>query len=131
MAVDLKLLPIEGSTLRSWDPVQWGTVVFSHCILTLTGRRQLFTEIGHAVEAETFPTVPKNFHTFLSRGPDGETCYGDTQTDPYGDRIVVVPASFLLRFKDHDGVKNDSVNRASWAYLAELRPDHPIALYWD
>lgn len=130
MSVDLRLLPINYTSLASWDPVEWNPTVYSHTILDLSTRRQLFTAIENAVEAGSFPTVPDGFHTFLAYGADGEHTYGETLDDPYGSRIRVVPASFFRQFSNHEGVTHSRENSAAWVYLAALHPDHPIALYW-
>ena len=75
--------------------------------------------------------VPSSFHSYLSRDDAcEESHYGETQETSYGDRLTCVSVSRLLRFRDHEGVRDSPRNRAVWAYLAELLPETRVALYW-
>jgi len=52
-------------------------------------------------------------------------------TDPYGSELTYATASDLLTLENHPAVQDNEKNRAIWAYLGKLRPDHKIALYWS
>ena len=115
MGLDLYLLPIESETVH-----------FSHTVLNCQRRPDLFKELL-SIPSEP---VSQYFSTFLSRGEDGEHCYGKTTTTPYGQALTWVRLESLLLYRDHIDVRDNSRNRAIWAYLGELPPFTKIALYW-
>ena len=126
MGLDLKLLPFDSSVMPLGD----GAWAFSHTVLNCERRRELFQDVLDGTEGLTTP-VPENFATYISRENDEETHYGNTQTDPYGEPIQSVPAKALLAFAKHNGVRDNAKNCAVWAYLAELDPETPVALFWS
>lgn len=119
MGLDLTLLPIE------CDQDEWG---YSHTVLNCERRSSLFEAL---LEIPAHP-VPLKFHTYLSRDEKyEEPHYSDTQKTPYGDALQWVRVSDLMKFKNHEGVTDNTLNRAVWAYLGELKPEMKIALYWS
>ncbi len=120
MGIDCSLLPIEA------DINDWG---YSHSILDLARNYEFFDLLKDLPDAGP---VPKSFTTFKGRVPDGsyegESCYGETHTDPYGDEIRTVLAGDIAKLKKlrnyHPRIK------AALLYCAQLPPDTRIALYW-
>jgi hypothetical protein len=121
MGVDLRLLPFEADNA--------GGISFSHSILSLERRRELWDPIAK-IEAAHGHDVPDGFCSFLSRGKDGDTCYGRTTTTPYGSRLKYVTAGDLKQLANHPAVTDNHINQAIWAYLACLPDSTKIALYW-
>lgn len=116
MGVDLRLLPLMSKS--TW---------LSHEIYSLERRRELWEDIFKLPQKP----VPKPLGCFLATDPKtGETCYGDIETTPYGERITYTTASDLLTLKDHEAVTDNWRNKSIWAALAEMPPDWPIALFW-
>jgi len=115
MGVDLTLLPLIG-------PDFWA----SHDVIQLNRRSALWPEIA---KLKQHP-IPMPLTCYLSRGEDGESRYGNTEKDPYGDPLKWTTAAELLTLKDHEVVVDDWQNRAVWAYLSHMPPDWPIVLYW-
>ncbi len=119
MGVDLRLLPLLG-------PEAW----VSHSMLDLERRRALWP----AVEALSSQEIPEPLSCYLNRVPDGsyqgEPCYGYIEKDPYGNRLRWTTAKELLKLSNHESVQDNYLNRAVWAYLAQIPPDWKIVLYW-
>lgn len=126
MGLDLTLLPYDG---RNED---WAA---SFTVLQCERRSGLFAAIGDVETARATP-VPKSFNSYLSRDDDNsahytDSHYGNTQETPYGDPVHTLTAGELSRaFHDHEDVQDNALNRATWAYLANLPPDTRVALYW-
>lgn len=110
MGVDLTLLPLDYENNDS------GTA-FSR--LHLERRRELWDDI------EKLPKKPIGSVT----GYMGDE-FGRQTEDCYGGGLKWVHAKELLPLKDHEAVQDNDTNRAIWAYLAALRPDTKIVLYW-
>ena len=122
MGVDLTLLEVT-------------SYACAHTILSMDRARELWSQF-EAVEMTAGVPVPATFTSYMSR-PEGGECrvchtdsrYGVMKEDAYGSQIRMVYASDLL-----EGLKPDedwtTRNRAIWAYLAALKPDTRIALYW-
>jgi len=118
MGVDLKLLPFYDSQVE-----------FSHCILQLERRRELWPII-EKIEREQGMPVSKNFTSFCGKDSKGNTCYGKTTTTPYGIKINWVYSKYLKTLSQQKEVKNNYPNKAVWAYLLSCPNDLKIALYW-
>lgn len=116
MGLDLTLLPI------GHDTNDWG---FAHTMIQCDRHAALFEAIMEVEKTESGP-VPDAFHTYLSRGEDGDYCYGKTQTTPYGEKIRAVRVRDLVPLKS---LAKD-YNAAAWAYLEQLPPNSRVALYW-
>lgn len=119
MGLDLQLLPVS-NRLSSQD---W----FSHTVLDCERRRGLF----EAIQELRGERVPETFHTYVSRDAEyEESHYGNTQTTSYDEPLKHVSVRELLFFASHEGVKDNPLNSAIWAYLSELPPEMRVALYW-
>ncbi len=116
MGIDLTLLPFSYETS-------------SHSVLQLMHRRELWCPIED-IELEHGIHVPDGFMSYLGRNEDGETTFGETLTTPYGERMKYLTAGQLLPLRNHPAAQDNDVNRAVWAYLAELDPTTKVALYW-
>jgi len=115
----------------------------SHTLLPLsTNSRDLFKEIerlsyvqsnsiefisGRIISGE----IEDNFSTYLATNEEGETCYGVVTEDAYGKPLRWVMASVLQSLSNHDGVKNNQLNKQAWAYINICLPNMRIALYWN
>lgn len=122
MGLDLKLMPFGGECP--------GAVNFAHTILCCERRRDLF-ELILELDGREGQNVPTGFNTFLSFDEALEkSCYGETLETPYGERLHWVEARFLAVLASHADVLDNHLNRAVWAYLKELPPAWPVALYW-
>lgn len=116
MGVDLRLLPLMSN--HGW---------LSHEIYSVERRRELWEDIAGLSQEP----IPQPLGCFLAHDPKtGDTCYGDVEETPYGERITYTTAADLLSLKDHEAVKDNWRNRSIWAALAEMPPDWKIALYW-
>lgn len=115
MGVDLKLLPLLGMDF-------WA----SHDILRLERRRELWPAIDNLPQKD----IPKPLSCHEARTKEGECCYGDQDTSPYGEGLKWTTAKALLTLKDHESVQDNWMNRAVWKYLEQMPPDWPIVLYW-
>lgn len=116
MGVDLRLLPLLNK--NCW---------VSHEILSVERRRDLWDEVLKLPQQP----IPQRLSCFLARNPvDGETCYGDIESDPYGGRPHYTTAGDLATLKDNPEASDCAKNRAIWAYLSEMPADWPIVLYW-
>lgn len=117
MGVDLTLLPFrEGS-------------FYSHSLLELSGDNKLWVLID-PIEAKFGEKLPAEFHSYLGEDEHGESCYGITTKHPYGGYVKCMKVKHLLLIKDHEIIQNNRLNRAVWAYLAELPDGWNVALYW-
>lgn len=109
MGVDLKLLPFD---------CDLEILSFSHTILNVSRNYKLFENI------RTLPSlkVPKNFTSYLSRDDAyGESHYGDTTEDPYGNQVCYVLAGDL---------KTVGIPGPTGAYINALDDDNKVALFW-
>jgi hypothetical protein len=121
MGVDLRLFPYYGTG---------GHVDFSHDVLDVERRRELWTPIGE-IEKEHGRDVPENFTTFCGRSDYyDDTCYGVTKDTPYGTPLKYVLAVHLKPLSNHPAVTDNYKNRAVWAFIRECPDDLKIALYW-
>lgn len=117
MGVDLTLMPLLSKD--TWC---------SHDLIRLNRRRELWDPVAALPQ---WP-IPKALSCHQARDPKtGETCYGDAETTPYGDRMTYTTAGDLFTLGDHEGVQDNWQNKAVWAYLANMPPDWPIVLYWS
>lgn len=111
MGVDLTLLPVD------YDR-KTGGMAFSR--LKLERRSELWDDVqklpSHPI-AEFSAYVRDNYQEFTS--------------DCYDDGLEYVYAKDLLTLKDHPAVLDNDQNRAIWGFLAAVRPDRKIVLYWS
>lgn len=119
MSLDLTLLPVE------FEANNFG---FSHSVLRLD-QGWKWSEL---LETVRLTDVPDHFNTYLCRGGEGETHYGETQMTPYGEPLRAARAGDILRAVDKHGVEHGWSRRdaAVIAYLRVLDPKMKIALYW-
>jgi hypothetical protein len=111
MGVDLRLLP-------TWDASR--PCAFSHAVIPVERDYELFDDV-RAMKTEP---VDRDFHTFVSRMPNGEYGYGTTIVDAYGSPLRYVTAGDLaLVLKKHGP-------SPAAAYVAALAPDAHVVLYW-
>lgn len=122
MGVDLKLLIVDGDS-----------VPYSHTMLELDRAREFWPH----VEKLKTSRFDKPLSSYCSRVPDGEmqgeSCYGKTETTPYGDELFWVYAKDLTGIPEEHlapFLKMSQFNRAAWAYLAALPPKTRVGLYW-
>lgn len=117
MGVDLTLMP-----LLSKD--YWA----AHDMLRLERERDLWDPIAKLPQAP----IPKPLSCHQARNKEtGDTCYGDAENTPYGDRMTYTTVADLLMLNDHEGVQDHWRNKAVWAYLAQMPGDWKIVLYWS
>jgi hypothetical protein len=116
MGVDLTLMPL-------LSPDFW----VAHDLIRVERRPELWSHIEALPQQE----IPKPVGCYVARSEDGETCYGDLEDTPYGDKMKWTTAGDLLTLKDHAAVQDNWMNRAVWAYLAAMPPEWPIVLYWS
>jgi len=117
MGPDLKLLPM--TFLRD-------DCAYSYTVIPVNRCSELFDELMDLPQL----TVPPTFNSYLSEILELGEHSGNTQTTPYGEPVTYVLTRDLLRFKDHEGVREFG-NAGAWAYLEHLPPDSKVALYWD
>lgn len=115
MGVDLTLMPL--TSKHSW---------VSHDLIDVSRGYDLFRQI----EAMELNKVPETVTCFRSRRGDGDPCYGEVETNPYGDKLTWLAAGDLLSVAYHEDVLDNWRNRAVWAYLVQMPEDWPIVLYW-
>ena len=116
MSLDLRLLPFDADDLVS----------YSHTVLSCEQDYRLFDAIAD-LEKTKGRTVPPGFNSFVSRDEAYEDShYGRTTETPYGEPLQEVEVEVLLKI---DAPK-DGINKAIWAYLAELPPRTKVALFW-
>jgi hypothetical protein len=115
MGVDLKLLPV--MLKGSW---------LCHDMIEVSRDRDLWDDVTKLPQQP----IPQAIGCYLGHGKDGETCYGDIEETPYGERITYTTAGDLMSLKDHEAVRWGWKNKAIWAYLAQMPEDWLICLYW-
>jgi hypothetical protein len=107
-------------------------MALAHTMLEVVPTERLAQEL-FALEKRLGAPVPRQFCTYTARD-GGEPHYGNTQTTPYGEKLVALRAIDLVtELSGHDDVLESTANRAAWAYLgaiAGLRPEPFVALYW-
>ena len=91
--MDLKLLPM--TFLRD-------DCAFSYTVIPVNRCTELFEELMRLSDL----TVPGTFNTYLGSRTDPDESSGNTQETPYGEPLTYVLARDLLRFKDHEGVRD-------------------------
>ena len=102
MGIDLTLLPFECS--------------YAHVVLPVDRDRELFVRISR------IPTKRiGSISSYLAYDEDGERCYGELDTDPYGNPLRWVQACCLKKCKIPGPVG---------AYLEELNDEHRVVLFW-
>lgn len=120
MAVDLFLLPMTAD---------FGNSAFAHTTLEVERKRELWPLICSLPSQP----VPPQFETLVSiEGPEelDNWMQGNTQTDAYEKPLVCVFAADLKPLACHPLIRDSYVNRAVWAYLAELPDSLRVAVYW-
>jgi len=113
----------------------WG---FSHTILPLGRDYDLWERIEALPQLEMSKEFRQDFTCYCSNVPDGsmkgESCYGTLLEDCYGNQLQWVTAGDLVKafqdLEETEGEKLSIPNAAALAYLIQLEPDNPIALYW-
>jgi len=121
MGVDLMLLPMTVD--------HDGKTAVTYTTLEIERRHELWPLVRSLPSAP----VPNSFETLLSTEGPGDWdlwVVGNTQTDSYGTPLRCVLAEHLYSLVDHPAVQDNHVNRAVWAYLAQLPVDMRVALYW-
>ena len=120
MGIDLMLLPMD---------VDYNDSAYAHTILEVQKRNDLWL----LIDALPSEPVPPNFETLVSdEGPPEWEFWvqGNTQVDGYNKPLACVGAKYLQALVGHPAVQEEHVNRAVWAYLAQLPADTRIAIYW-
>lgn len=74
--------------------------------------------------------VPEGFNSLCGTSEDGETCYGETTEDAYGNPLKSVLAGDLAKIT-HLQDCGPQRNEAAFAYIAALKPDAKVALFWE
>ena len=115
MSVDLRLL--------IFDHDEGERLSFSHTQMELGADYDLHDKI------KSLPSmpVPKGFTSYSGKASDGETGYGETQEDCYGERVKWILSDDLLKIDVSDCAPKV---KAAWAYIACLPPETKIALFW-
>lgn len=98
---------------------------FSHTVLPTYGGHDLHD----AVKGLNQLPVPLEFTSYLSRQATDlvnttATHYGRTTQTPYGEPVKYTIVAELLTL---DGELRQG---AAWAYIAALKPDTKVALFW-
>ena len=77
-------------------------------------------------------SVPDEFNCGEARdATDKMTIYGNVQEDSYGDPLKTLTVAQLLKFaEDNPAILSNFDARAAWAYLAVIKPETRVALYW-
>ena len=120
MGVDLMLLPMDADFNNS---------AFAYTTLEVRRRRELWPLIC-ALPSEP---VPPSFESLLSlEGPPDWDFWvqGNTQVDGYEKPLFCVLAEHLLSLASHPAIEEEYLNKAAWAYLAQLPGETRVALYW-
>lgn len=115
MGVDVTFLPIEHESEN---------LCYSHTLLPLERRYDLQDEIRKLGPRE----LGRKISSYVGRNKDGEICYGDTDSDCYGEALTYLTAGELLLV---DKATVEYQNKAVWAYLKELPSDAKIIIYWS
>jgi len=121
MGVDLTLLPVEpGSQI-------------STSVLQLERRHELFSAIQE-LDTVPLPTFEHGFSCYLSTRHEGTPQqgigWGKVTQDDYGSSLTWITPAQLLRLNDHEGVIDNDLNKAVWAFLGVLPEDWRIVLFW-
>jgi hypothetical protein len=113
---------------------------FSHTMLSLERRRELWPLIEKIPKLKVGEEFRKSFTSYLSTIPDGtkegEECYGHVRETPYGDDLEWVEAGLLSKVLSdfNQNIEEEKYlpkqNAAAAAYLAGLESDTPVGLYW-
>jgi hypothetical protein len=117
MGVDLRLLPVFTDS---------NDFICSFSVLELERRRELWPLINDLPQYE----LPAPLSCWTARIENGEHGYGKLTETAYGDPPKWVTALALVGLRDAEPVRDNYVNRAVWAYLAELPPETRIVLDW-
>ena len=120
MGIDLKLLPV--FNIAPMPDGGW----LCHDMLCVGRDRELWD----AIETLPWHDILGPVHSYLAQGDNGDPCYGEVMTDPYGERLNWTTAGALASLREHAGVRGQQKNRAIWAMLSELPEDWPVVLYW-
>ncbi|MBZ6078897.1 hypothetical protein [Microvirga puerhi] len=115
MGVDLKLLPL-------LSPGTWA----AHDGIGLERRDEFWPKIEALEQAE----IPEPLRCYHARTSDDAEGYGRLEKTPFGTRLTWTTAARLMTLASEHEVKDNWKNRAAWAYLAQMPPEHPIVLYW-
>lgn len=115
MGIDVTFLPIEH---ESKD------LCYSHTLLPLERRYDLQDEIRRLEPR----ILGRKISSYVGRDKEGEVCYGDTDSDCYGDALTYLTSGELLLV---DSATVEYKNKAIWAYLRELPADTKIVIYWN
>ena len=110
MGLDLALLPVDYEDEYHMS---------SHSILKLERRRNIWGDIA------SLPSSPAGDVT----GYMGDE-FCTRRKDPYGNDMRWVYAQDLAALKDHTSVQDDDRNQAIWTFLAALKPESKVILYW-
>lgn len=125
MSIGLTLLPFDGDD-------------FSHNVLQVTEAGDedvtLFDRIKELGDGRG-RRVPDDFASHLSReegpsNPEGDSHYGPTLEDAYGDPLQEVEVEDLMKLCGVAISGPGWRNRAVWSYLGHLPPRTKVALYW-
>lgn len=116
MGLDLKLIPVDH------DSFEWG---FGHSLIEVGWAGDLYDTLTRLKLTDP----PKDFTTFIARGADGESTYGQTQETPYGDPLKCALAQAVARAMRKE-VDESWQRTAARAYLEACPPDMRVALYW-
>lgn len=116
MGIDLKLLPLLYNGC-------WA----AHDILCVERRKDLWPLIQEMPSFE----IPNPLACHLALSNDGDsTIYEEIEDDAYGSVLKFTTAGSLSALGTHDSVRYNQTNRAVWAYLSNMHPDHEVVLYW-
>ena len=116
MGVDLTILPVDYTNNGQR---------FCFSQLLFERRRDLWDEIQSKVVTRK---IEHPIRCYLARSPDGEPCYGELLTDPYGDVLTVTTFEEFLRVLSHDGFKDSNV--AIKAFIEAMPRLDEVVLYW-
>lgn len=94
-------------------------------MIDLTRRRDLWEPIAD-LPSEPAPKVTG----YCAALPDGESGWGEIIKDAYGEKLRFTTAGNLAGLSEMEAVKDNPLNRAAFAYVANLPSDWPIVLYW-
>jgi len=123
MGVELSFLPVSFDS-RWYDNTEreWG---YSHEIINVTNA----PGIASALNNLPYVVAPKEFDTYMVCAPGGDPTYL-TPTDRYDKPIRFIKVADLLTLKNRRFVETYNRNRAVWAYMEALGPEHVMAIYW-
>lgn len=115
MGVELTLMPL-------WQPS-------SDLAFDMIGLGKDY-ELFEAIDGLPKTEIEKPVWGYRALSPDGNSTYGQMETDPYGKRLTTVTSTDLLSLKDKPFIGDFWRVKAAWAYLAQMPADWPIVLYW-